>query len=319
MPLKPTLTLAHSPDADDVVMWWPLGDVSLGRPPAIDTGMWLFQPLQIDIQEANERAIARADLDITALSAHTYPHVHNRYRITACGASMGEGYGPKLVCRADSQADWFAPAPLPNNPATHPAQRPTQSPSAAALPTIAVPGLNTTAFLVLSLMLQGRFRPLPMRFDLVADAVTSRQADAGLLIHEAQLTFEDQGLRKLADMGEWWGREQGLPLPLGLNVIRRDLESRFGPGSVERLARLLGQSVRHAVAHREQSRRFLLDHPASKPEWQDAALVDRYLRMYVSPLSIDMGALGRQALAALFQSASLAGLCPPVPNLDVAP
>ncbi len=107
MALKPTLTLAHSPDADDVVMWWPLGDVNLGRGAAIDTGKWLFQPVQIDIQEANERAIARGDLDVTAISAHAYPHVQDRYRITACGASMGRGMGRSWCAGAGARpAGW---------------------------------------------------------------------------------------------------------------------------------------------------------------------------------------------------------------------
>jgi len=309
MPLKPTLTLAHSPDADDVVMWWPLGDVNLGRAPAIDTGKWLFQPVQIDIQEANERAISRGDLDITAISAHAYPHVQERYRITSCGASMGEGYGPKLVCRNHASAAWFAPSSASGSTGA--------VGESDALPTIGVPGTKTTAFLVLSMMLGGRFRPLPMRFDLVADAVLRGTADAGLLIHEAQLTFEEQGLRKLADLGEWWGRQTGLPLPLGLNVVKRDLDERFGLGSVERVSRILAASVKHAVANRDQSRRFLLEHPDCKPEWEDAALLDRYLRMYVSPLSVDMGGTGRDALAALFGRGAEAGLCPPVAGVDV--
>lgn len=303
MALKPTLTLAHSPDADDVVMWWPLGDMDLGRAPAIDTGKWLFQPVQIDIQEANERAISRGDLDVTAISAHTYPHVQDRYRITSCGASMGEGYGPKLVCRNSELAEWTA---LVGGGRTGKPD-----------PLVAVPGTKTTAFLVLSMMLGGRFRPLPMRFDRVAGAVLGGQADAGLLIHEAQLTFEEQGLSKIADLGEWWGRQTGLPLPLGLNVVKRDLDERFGPGSVERVSRILSASVRHAVANRDASRRFLLEHPDCKPEWEDAALLDRYLRMYVSPLSVDMGPTGREALAALFGRGAEAGLCPPVPGLDV--
>lgn len=312
MPMKPILTLAHSPDADDVVMWWPLGDTDRARPPALDTGPWLFRTLQIDIQEANDRAIARADLDITAISAHTYPHVQDRYRITSCGASMGENYGPKLVCRADADTPWWDALS---------ARTPSRGEVADSLPlpVIAVPGTKTTAFLVLSLMLgPARFTPVPMRFDLIAEAVRSGRADAGLLIHEAQLTYEDLGLRKLADLGEFWARRHGLPLPLGLNVVRRDLDARHGPGSVDRLARLLAASVRHAVDHRAESRRFLLEHPDRKPEWEDAALLDRYLRMYVSPLSIDMGPTGREALETLFRDAADAGLCPPVPTLDVA-
>lgn len=304
MSLKPILTLAHSPDADDVVMWWPLGDVEAGRAPAIDTGRWLFQPVQLDIQEANERAIARGDLEITAISAHAYPHVQDRYRITACGASLGEGYGPKLVCRAgDHRLEAWQP-PVGGGGAGEGWE--------GEGPAIAVPGTRTTAFLVLSLMLGGRFRPVPMRFDLVAGAVASGRVDAGLLIHEAQLTFEDLGLWKMVDLGAWWGGRHGLPLPLGLNVVRRDLDDRFGSGTVDRLAGILGASIRHAVANRELSRRFLLEHPGCKPEWEDAALLDRYLRMYVSPLSVDMGDVGRRALSVLFREGAAAGLCPAV-------
>ncbi|MEZ6233749.1 MAG: MqnA/MqnD/SBP family protein [Phycisphaerales bacterium] len=340
MPLKPVLTLAHSPDADDVVMWWPLGDAERGRAPAIDTGKWLFQPVQIDIQEANDRAINAADLDITAISAHAYPHVQDRYRITACGASMGEGYGPKLVCRADDSR-WIGedspqrrrehrerPAGSDSGSETRPesdAPSPDLDQTLRSLRlcgeslSIAVPGTKTTAFLVLSLMLGQRFTPKPMRFDLVAEAVRQGHADAGLLIHEAQLTFEDQGLRKLADLGHWWNRRHALPLPLGLNVVKRDLDTRFGPGSVDRLSGILAASIRHAMEHRDQSRRFLLEHPDRKPEWEDAALLDRYLRMYVSPMSLDMGTLGREALATLFREGAAAGLCPPAAAADGVP
>lgn len=310
----PELTLAHSPDSDDLVMWWPLcgmthadgtpvsGDA--GRP-AIETGGFTFRPMAEDVEALNRRAIERGDLDITAVSAHTYPHIRDRYRITDCGGSFGEGYGPKVVCRAgDARFAGGARALLDEGM------------------TIAVPGRRTTAFLTLSLLLREidpsrQVRSVEMPFHEVIGAVQRGEADAGLLIHEAQLTFGEAGLMKLADLGEWWQGFAGGPLPLGLNVIRRDLDERYGAGTCGRLSGLLSASVEYAVAHEAESRAFLRLRGEGRPEWNDEALVKKYLSMYVSPLTRSMGERGRAALARLLGEGFRAGLSPDPGALDV--
>lgn len=317
-PMQQTLTLAHSPDSDDVVMWWPLTGMhgpdgtrmpgEQGRP-AIDTSGLLFEPFPEDVQALNQRAIERGDLDITAISAHTYPHIAHRYQITSCGGSFGEGYGPKVVVRADDRrfkglGGMIDPMRLTGDDIT-----------------IAVPGRHTTAFLTLSLLLDAQdgppFQFVEMRFDQIIGAVQSGKADAGLLIHEAQLTFEQAGLRMLADLGVWWQQETQLPLPLGLNVVKRDLDQRLGGGGVARVAELLSNSVAYARSHASESRQLLLALSGDRPEWRDDALVERYLAMYVSDLTADMGQTGREALSLLFSKGAAAGLCPDPGTLDV--
>ncbi len=311
-----TLTLAHSPDSDDLVMWWPLCGMTdeAGKPipgelgePAIDTGGLAFTPIAEDVEKLNRRAHETGDLDITAISAHTYPHVKDTYRITACGGSFGEGYGPKVVCRSDDPRFADGEASL-----------------ARLLEighSIAVPGRMTTAFLTLSILLreidaEKKMTPVPMLFSEIIGAVQREEVACGLLIHEAQLTFEDEGLKKLVDLGEWWGRERGGPLPLGLNVIRRDLDDRV-EGGCERVSKLLSASVEHAVTHIDKSKQFLRMRGGDRPEWSDDALVEKYLSMYVSGLTRDMGDAGREALGKLLAEGTEAGLCPEPGEIDV--
>jgi 5,8-dihydroxy-2-naphthoate synthase len=345
------LTLAHSPDSDDLVMWWPLTGLvgpdgvpieegirdqgsgtskggekrpkrkrgleaplhTVGHPPAIDCGGFTFACIAQDVETLNKRAIAAASLgaragggghvpeaayDITAISCHTYPHIKDAYQITASGGSFGEGYGPKVVVKASRAAEaseWLA--------------------TGARGWRVAVPGVNTTAFLTLSLMLGSTadapvFEVIELPFEEVAPAVVSGQADAGLLIHEAQLTFEEMGLTAIADVGAWWQTETGRPLPLGLNVIRRDLDDRFGEGTCEKVAGVLAASIRHCVERGDLSRQYLVAHSQDRPEWRDAALVDKYLAMYVSERTLDMGEAGREAIAELLGRGHEAGLCP---------
>lgn len=303
-----TLTLGHSPDSDDLVMWWPLTGMigpdgepqvgELGRP-RIDTGRFVFETSAQDVQQLNRRAIETGDLDITAISAHAYPLIADRYAITASGASMGEGYGPKVVVRAD--APWMT-----LDEAIGSGER-----------TVAIPGVHTTAYLVLQLVAAGEFTAREMLFSEIPGAVARGEADLGVLIHEAQLSFEAMGLRPVADLGAIWMERFEVPLPLGLNVVRRDLDERFGDGTVEEVAAILGASIRYAVEHAELSRRFLLMHSANRPEWRDDDLVDRYLKMYVSDLTLDMGERGRRALEVLFDEAARAGLLPGVDQLDI--
>ena len=294
----PELTLAHSPDADDMVMWWPL----LGESPAIDTGGFVFRSNPEDVERLNRLAITdAAPYDITAISAHAYPHCRSRYAVTACGGSFGEGYGPKLVMRGDS--------PLAGASVEHLAGR------AMGL-TVAVPGVHTTAFLTLSLAI-GRFGHRELPFQEIIGAVSRGEVDAGLVIHEAQLTFGDAGLVAALDLGAWWHKTRGLPLPLGLNVVRRDLDERFGEGTMGRVSGVLSASVRHAVEHPHESREFLRARADDRPEWNDDALLERYLSMYVSGLTLDMGEPGREALRALLAEAHEKGLCPDPGPIDV--
>lgn len=304
----PTITLAHSPDADDLVMWWPLTGMTArdGTPlpgdasrPAIDTKGYSFETLAADIHTLNQRAAGRGDLDVTAISAYTYPFVQDRYRITTCGGSFGDGYGPKVVVRQDS--------PIMCDGCLR-----------GQKPKFAVPGDRTTAFLTLSILLGQAFEYEVLAFQDVAGAVTSGRAQAGLLIHEAQLTYASLGLREVVDLGAWWKRRTGLPLPLGLNVIRRDLDTRHADGTVATIAGLLGESVRYARAHPAKCRRYLLDRVGDRPEWADDALVEQYLGMYVNDLTADMGEAGRRSLERLYAEAAECGMAPEAGAIDLA-
>jgi len=284
-----------------MVMFWPLVGLD-GAGPAIHTEGFEFDLVADDVEALNKRAVAAARhgadpseaYDITAISAHAYPHCASLYAITACGGSFGEGYGPKLVARADGPRD------------------------AASLrgATIAVPGVNTTAALLLALMLgPGSFVAREMLFSEVPEAIARGEVEAGVLIHEAQLMLDRHDLVPIADLGVWWGEETGLPLPLGLNVIRRDLESHVRPGAGAQLEGVLRRSIEHARSHGSESAAFLKARATDRPEWSDPALVERYLSMYVSDLTVDMGSRGRRALEQLFLKAAEAGLCPPVADL----
>lgn len=299
-----TLTLAHSPDADDMAMWWPLTgfiapDGRCLRPPAIDTGRFTFQPMAEDVERLNATARERP-LDITALSAAAWPGLADLYAITDAGASFGENYGPKLVARAD--------APLHCDGCVR-----------AKKPDIAIPGSRTTAALVLKMVLgpaREGTRLVEMPFHAIAQAVAEGRVGAGVLIHEAQLTFEQQGLKAVLDLGQWWHAQTGRPLPLGLNVVRRGLESQHGPGTLAEIDRLLSASVAHARAHPADTREYLMLHADKKPEWRDGGLLDRYLSMYVSDLTAGMGTAGRAALACLYERAAREGLLPEAPAVE---
>lgn len=290
------LTLAHSPDADDMAMWWPLTgfvapDGEQLRPPAIDTGRFTFTPRPQDVEHLNKTARTEP-LDITAISAAAWPGLRDLYTITDCGASFGEGYGPKLVAKND--------APLHCDGCVR-----------SQKPDIAIPGANTTAALVLKLVLgqsRDNIKLIEMPFQDIAPAVLDGTVGAGVLIHEAQLTFKSIGLKQVLDLGEWWHRTTAHPLPLGLNVIRTGLNAEHGPDATAEISRLLSASVAHARAHPDDTRAYLQLHSAARPEWNDVALLDRYLGMYVSDLTASMGDTGRAALARLYAEAARAGL-----------
>lgn len=300
------IRLAHSPDSDDLVMWWPLVGLD-SHTPAIDAGPFRFQLVARDVEELNKAAAGEpGDLyDATAISCAAYPAVRDRYVITRCGGSFGEGYGPRIVTRDDS---------------------PVRTINDLRDRRLAVPGLNSSAYLTLSLLMMETpgsasratddsaaasrgFEPVEMLFSDIPPAVAAGRADAGLLIHEAQLTFAALGLREVANLGELWAARTDLPLPLGLNVVRRDLDARFGAGTVARLGEVLSASVRHAVAHPAECRAHLQANKGSRTEWDDPALVDRYLAMYVSALTVNMGERGLAAICHLLGQGYAAGLC----------
>lgn len=305
---RPTLTLAHSPDPDDVFMWWPItGKLSPdGSPlpgpagePAIDTGRFRYRALPADIEVLNRRAAGPGDLDITALSFRAYADVSDRYILTACGSSFGDGYGPKVISARPLTIESLREGSL----------------------RIAVPGRRTTAFLTLGLMLgpaamQNASRFIEMPFERVIPAVAAGEADSGLVIHEGQLTFVDAGLRLVVDLGAWWKSTTGLPLPLGANALRRDLDARYGPSAIADVAATLRRSIAHAVEHRDESVRYTMPFALANvaragdvPHDPTPDRVDRYVDMYVNRWTIDMGDAGREALSRLYTAGWQAGLC----------
>lgn len=268
--------VGHSADPDDAFMFWALAE---GRIPARG---FAFEWHVEDIATLNAWA-REGRLEATALSLHSYPDVQGHYALLAQGASMGQGYGPVVV----------APEPL----------------SLERLRTveICVPGVSTTAFLVLRMALGDvRFRELP--FDRILDEVREGRAEAGLLIHEGQLTYPAAGLEKCLDLGEWWFLETGLPLPLGVMAARRDLGDRLGE-----LAGVFRRSIDAALAHRDEALAYALRFGRGL----DEALADRFVGMYVNELTRDLGGEGRRAIEELLRRAEALGALRASPRLDI--
>ncbi len=262
------IRLGHSPDPDDAFMFWALASG------AVDTRGFEFEHVLRDIQTLNEWAL-EGRLEVTALSLHSYPLVQDRYVLLPHGASMGTGYGPVVV----------APAPLGRDELRR--------------VEIAVPGRMTTAFLVLRMYLGDfRFREVP--FDAILDEVTSGRAAAGLLIHEGQLTYPAEGLAKCVDLGEWWLLETGLPLPLGVNVARRDL----GERALGEVSEVLRESIEAGLANRREAMRYAMRYGRGL----DDRLADRFVGMYVNELTCDYGEEGRQAVRELLRRAEAIGV-----------
>ena len=273
-----TIHVSHSPDADDAFMFWPL---AAGR---IDTGPRSYVHELADIESLNQRAL-RGELEVTAVSLHAYAYLTDRYALLAHGASIGDGYGPRVVART----------PPPPDPR-----------SALAGLRVAVPGELTTAFLVLRL-LQPAVQHVVVPFDQIEDYVVAGRADAGLLIHEGQLTHQDRGLHLWVDTGRWWSDEVRLPLPLGGNVVRRDL----GPELTRAIARDLKASIEYALAHRVEG----LAYARGFSRGLDDARTDRFIEMYVNAFTVDYGAVGRQAVRELLERGAKAGIVPPPRDL----
>lgn len=301
---RPVLRLAHSPDPDDAFMWWPLFSID-GEAPRLETGRFRFEPVMEDIESLNRRSLT-GDLEITAISCAQFPHVADRYALTACGASMGDGYGPKLVTREPMTRDEFLSRTL----------------------SIAIPGRRTTAYSALIILAETSkrqnvetskhavgatvghppFTPHEVPFETVIDQVASGAFDAGLVIHEGQLTYEQAGLHLVADLGAWWMDVEGLPLPLGVNTVRRDLEDRFGPGTLAEVTALLRQSVEYALANREASIAYALRFARGMP----AELADRFVHLYVNRWTLDFGDDGRAAVRRFLKRCHACGLAPPL-------
>jgi 1,4-dihydroxy-6-naphthoate synthase len=255
------IRLGHSPDPDDAFMFWALAAEK------IDTRGFEFEHVLRDIQTLNEWAL-EGRLETTAISLHAYPYVQDRYLVLPHGASMGSGYGPVVVARQGWTREQLQAVE------------------------IAVPGRMTTAFLVLRLFLGDfRFREVP--FDQILDEVKSGRADAGLLIHEGQLTYEAEGLQKVVDLGEWWLLETGLPLPLGINVARRDL----GPEALHDLSEVLRESILAGLENRAEAMEYALGFGRGL----DTELADRFVGMYVNDFTCDYGEEGRAAVAELLR------------------
>jgi 5,8-dihydroxy-2-naphthoate synthase len=255
------IRLGHSPDPDDAFMFWGLAKGE------VDPRGFEFEHVLQDIQTLNEWAL-EGRLEVTAISLHAYPHVQDRYVLLPHGASMGSGYGPIVVSReALSDEDLRGVE-------------------------IAVPGRMTTAFLTLKLML-GDFAYREVPFDEIMDEVIAGKADAGLLIHEGQLTYGAAGLHKIVDLGEWWLEDTGLPLPLGANVARRDL----GPDTLRELSDVLAESIRAGLDNREPALEYALQFGRGL----DDELADRFVGMYVNELTEDYGEEGRRAVRELLR------------------
>jgi len=273
------LRFGHSPDPDDAFMFFGLAEG------AVRIRDFRVEHVLHDIQTLNEMAMAGA-IEITAISAHAYPSVADRYWIMRCGASMGIGYGPILVAR-------------PGGP---------DSLEALAGARVAIPGLLTTAYLVARLYLP-EFEAVVHPFDDIPRAVVDGEVDAGLVIHEGQITYGDQGLAKIGDLGVVWQDDTGLPLPLGLDVVRKDL----GRELAEEVSRGLADSIRYAFEHEDDAVAYALDYGRGL----DTERARTFVKMYVNEYTRDMGDEGRTALETLFAKAAGAGLTDPVPAVDL--
>jgi len=272
----PRVSLAHSPDSDDAFMFYGL---ARGK---VDTGGLEVAHVMGDIESLN-RAAREGRHEVTALSFHAYPYVAGGYALMPCGGSIGDGYGPLVVAR-----EAIDPASIGER-------------------LVAVPGTLTTAFLALKLFAPGaRTRVVP--FDRVMDEVASGRADLGLVIHEGQLTYGGQGLRKVQDLGAWWKEETGLPLPLGGNAVRRDL----GPDMMARLTRLVRETVRYSLAHRREALEYAMTFARGMP----AEVADRFVGMWVNEMTLDCGERGRRAIQALLDRGHEAGIIPDRVKVD---
>jgi 1,4-dihydroxy-6-naphthoate synthase len=268
---KRLITVGHSPDPDDAFMFYALAHRKL------DTGALEFRHELQDIETLNRRAL-RGELEVTAVSIHAYAQLLDKYALLPSGCSMGDRYGPMVVAR---------------QPLTVADLRSVR---------IAVPGTLTTAFLTLRLLLPHGFTYEVVPFDQILGTVAGGRFDAGLIIHEGQLTFQDQGLHLVVDLGVWWQEKTGLPLPLGGNAVRRDL----GPDVIGQISRLLKESIRYGLDHRDEALAYALGYARD----MDKRLADQFVGMYVNDWTLDYGPRGREAVRRLLDEGHRAGIIP---------
>jgi 1,4-dihydroxy-6-naphthoate synthase len=277
---KRVFTLGHSPDPDDAFMFYGIAENK------IDLRGYVFEQQLEDIQTLNERCV-RGEIDISAISIHAYAYVSHIYALLPCGASMGDGYGPLLVRKRS----------------TLNVQRPTSDSEADIRHAmgglrIAVPGKMTSAFLALRLYL-GKFDFIVVPFDQIFAAVETGKADAGLIIHEGQLTYERAGFEKIVDLGEWWKKRTALPLPLGGNVVRKAI-----PTSVRSdIAQIMRESIDYGLAHRREG----VAHSMPYARDMETELADKFIGMYVNDFTRDYGDTGRAAIREFLGQAGKAG------------
>lgn len=270
-----TIRVGHSPDADDAFMFYALAK------DCFDTGNFRFVHELVDIETLNRRAF-QGELELTALSLHAYAYLADKYMICSCGASMGDNYGPMVVARSACQREDLVGK------------------------TIAVPGTLTTAFLSLSLWLgKDQFKYIAVPFDEILDIVERGEyqgtpVDAGLVIHEGQLTYQEQGLHLVVDLGKWWMEETGYPLPLGANGIRKDL----GMEVIKEVNRLLRESIVHGLQHRQTA----LDYALGFGRGLDRGKADQFVGMYVNDWTVEFGSRGREAVELLLRKGFEAGI-----------
>jgi 1,4-dihydroxy-6-naphthoate synthase len=266
---KSLITVGHSPDPDDAFMFYALAHGKL------DTGDLEFRHELQDIETLNRRAM-RGELEVSAVSIHAYAHLLDKYALLPSGCSMGDRYGPMVV-----------------------AKRPLKISDLLSV-RIAVPGTLTTAFLTLRLLVRREFAYEVLPFDQIIAAVRDSRYDAGLIIHEGQLTYQNEGLRLVVDLGVWWQEKTGLPLPLGGNVVRRDL----GTDTIHHISHLLKESIRYALAHRDDALTYALQYARD----MDRSLANQFVGMYVNDWTLDYGPRGRAAVRRLLEEGHKAGV-----------
>jgi 1,4-dihydroxy-6-naphthoate synthase len=266
-----TLSVGHSPDPDDAFMFYALAHNK------IPTGNLAFAHELQDIETLNRRCL-KQELDISAISLHAFAYLSDKYALLSSGCSMGDRYGPMVVAKKAYTIEELKSL------------------------RIAVPGTLTTAFLSLSLLLGSKFQYEVVPFDEILNAVEQGKVDAGLIIHEGQLTFQNQGLKLVVDLGVWWYEKTGLPLPLGGNVVRKDL----GADIISEASRLIRESIHYGLNHRKEALAYALQYGRDL----DTGLADKFVGMYVNDWTVDYGEKGRKAVQLLLNEGHKAGVIP---------
>lgn len=269
--------VAHSPDSDDAFMFYA---INTGK---IDTKGYEFIDVLSDIETLNREAL-KGTYEVSAISIHAFPYVADKYALLSSGASMGDNYGPMVVAR-----EYFSPSELKNKK-------------------VAVPGTLTSAFLALKLF-EPQIEYIVVPFDKIIDTVKNGEAEAGLIIHEGQLTYQDEGLVCIVDLGKWWyEKTDGLPLPLGGNVIRKDL----GYKVMKEISEILRESIKYSLSHRDEAVEYALKFARG----MDRQKADKFIGMYVNQLTVDYGERGKKAIELFLKQAYEKGFIPALPQIE---